>query len=391
MLRLCQDRRAEFFEDRVANRLLPSIAGPHCWRKVKWRDGELGYETDCLAQVGSALLVVECKSGLLSPPGLRGAPERLKRHVRELLVEPAEQSERFVGKVEDSIQKHGVTDFLAASIGRELKDIHRIIRLSVTLDEVAWIHNYHRPLVEAGWINARLPVTLSLADLEVIFDILESPAEKLHYLVRRSSWSENIDILSGEMEMLALYLENGLVPPVVDGAPAVFWTTDIAKNLNNYYAARAAGLVATRPRGKRTDWWSKILSRVGALEDPRSVELALALLDIPFADQLKLEDEYRKRAAVISRGGDPERRDNVVVRYPPPGEDTAHAVFVFASTEKSRRHAMAQNIGDQVFQNPDVKQVVVVGINVDDTQHPYTLLALYGREKSGGACNGRSV
>ena len=381
MLQLCQARRAEFLEDHVANHLLRNLAASHCWREVKWRDGGVSFETDCLAQVGSVLLVVECKSGLLSSPALRGAPERVRRHVNELLVAPAEQSERFVKKVENAIRKHGVTDFLAPSIGCELKDIHRTVRLSVTLDQVAWIHNYQHALAEAGWINARLPVTLTLADLEVVFDILESPAEKLHYMVRRSNWSADIEILSGEMELLALYLENGLTPPVLEGEPAVFWTLDLAKNLDDYYGARAAGLEATKPRVKRTDWWTKVLSRVESLEKPRSVELALALLDIPFADQVKLEQEYKKRAALISRGGHPDRRENVIVRYPPPGEDTAHAIFVFTNSEKSRRHAMAQNVGDQVFQKSAAKQVVVIGVNVDDTQHPYTLLGLYNREK----------
>jgi len=380
MRELCQNRRAEFLEEQVALHLRNGLGGSDCCSSVKWQDDGVGYETDCLAQVGSVLLIVECKSGLLSPPALRGAPERARKHVEELLVEPAEQSERLVRKVQASIRKHGRTDFLAASIGHELTDIRMTVRLSVTLDQVAWIHNHQRSLVEAGWAQVRLPVTLTLSDLEVIFDILESPAERLHYIVRRSSWPSHIDVLPGEMELLALYLENGLTPPKLKGEPAIFMTTDLAKGLDDYYTGRASGYDLEKPRAKRTDWWGAILSRLESLEDPRSVELALALLNVPFAEQKKLEKKYKTRAELIRRGGDPERRENAVVRFPPDPEDTVVVVFAFTTPEQPRRHAMAQNLADQVLDKSAAKQAMVMGINVDEGHYPYSLLGLFGRD-----------
>ena len=381
MRQMCQNRRAEFLEEHVARHLSHGLGSSDCWRNVKWQDDGVGYETDCLAQVGSVLLVVECKSGLLSSPALRGAPERAKKHVEELLVEPAEQSERFVKKVQTCMQRHERTDFLTASIGHELTDIRRTVRLSVTLDQIAWIHNYQRSLMEAGWVDVRLPVTLTLSDLEVIFDILESPAERLHYIVRRSSWPSHIEVLPGEMELLALYIENGLAPPELEGGPAIFMTADLAKGLDDYYTGRASGYDLEKPRAKRTDWWGSILSRVESLEDPRSVELALALLNVPFAEQKKLEKEYKKRAEFIKVGGAPERRENAVVRYPPDPEDTVVAVFAFATPEQPRRHVMAQNLADQVLDKSAAKQAVVMGINVDEEHYPYSLLWLFGRDE----------
>ena len=60
----------------------------------------MAYETDLIAFIDSFALVVECKSGKVTPPALRGAAGRMRKHIQELLIDPNLQSLRLKTRLE---------------------------------------------------------------------------------------------------------------------------------------------------------------------------------------------------------------------------------------------------------------------------------------------------
>jgi hypothetical protein len=65
----------------------------------KWHspDKTQQFETDLLVIVDSVILIIEAKSGRVSPQSRRGAPDSLREDIRDLLIEPSRQSKRLEG------------------------------------------------------------------------------------------------------------------------------------------------------------------------------------------------------------------------------------------------------------------------------------------------------
>src|SRR5262249_4858116 len=97
LLKRYQDRiRPNYLEDEVAHLCKHAFPGSDVYRGLLWQDanGREG-ETDVLVLFDAIALIIECKSGRISKPGRRGAPERLQTEIRKLIEDAAKQSERF--------------------------------------------------------------------------------------------------------------------------------------------------------------------------------------------------------------------------------------------------------------------------------------------------------
>lgn len=66
-------------------------------------DADIIYETDLIVFIDSFALIIECKSGKVTPPALRGAPDRLRRRIQKLLIDPNIQSLRLKNALNSSV------------------------------------------------------------------------------------------------------------------------------------------------------------------------------------------------------------------------------------------------------------------------------------------------
>lgn len=64
-----------------------------------WTLGDQQFETDAIVVVDRTLIIAGAKSHRVTPQGLPGAPDRLKRHLTDPLISPSIQSERLAGLV----------------------------------------------------------------------------------------------------------------------------------------------------------------------------------------------------------------------------------------------------------------------------------------------------
>jgi len=87
-----EERRADYLEEKVGDLLATALPTATMRNGIKWRVGDVGYETDHVALIDKTAVIVEDKSAALTGPGLRSAPDRVRRHVRDLIADPSEQS-----------------------------------------------------------------------------------------------------------------------------------------------------------------------------------------------------------------------------------------------------------------------------------------------------------
>jgi hypothetical protein len=89
--------------------------------------------------VGSPLAVIaaEAKANRLTPEGLRGAPARVKRHVQDMVLAPSVQSERLANLISKAQSGDAASIAVVTGLGINPEAVDRVIRLSVTLDDLS--------------------------------------------------------------------------------------------------------------------------------------------------------------------------------------------------------------------------------------------------------------
>lgn len=147
-----QRTRAKYLEDATEKLLRLAFPGCSVARSYKWVEDGDQYECDLALRYDATILLVESKSGGVSWPALRGAPQRMLKHIQELIVSPSDQSARLAERLKVAIagEPGPVADFPLP-----LNDVHAVSRLSVTLHDFATIQSVPSMLLSAGLIKCQ--------------------------------------------------------------------------------------------------------------------------------------------------------------------------------------------------------------------------------------------
>lgn len=136
----CTRRRGDFLEESVERLFRDAFPMAQIVAGSRWIDPASGreYENDLLVQMDNTLIVVEAKSAQLPESARRGANRRLARAVKDLMVDPSIQLQRFVEYLQE---RSGNVEVLDAG-GRPytISDIKNktFVRLNVTLDPIGF-------------------------------------------------------------------------------------------------------------------------------------------------------------------------------------------------------------------------------------------------------------
>jgi hypothetical protein len=372
-------RRAEFLESEIKR--LFGQAFPECEiaTNYKWRDGNKEYENDLLIKVDSHLILAEAKSGSVSWPALRGAPDRAKRHVEELLFDPSNQSLRLATRIQEALADPGLSDMLLPNFPCDLKTIKNVLRLSVTLDDFAVLQSNLHMMKPAGWIPDDHPLAacMLLPDLEVVFDILEMTAQKIHYLKRRSELEANMKYMGDEMDLLGFYLLTGFNIGEAEFNGHTFQLTGMSKEIDEYYTASDHGMRGTPPRPKLTKWWQDICAKLEERNFYQWSDAANILLSFSFQEQKAAEKHFEKIKRNVLKKWMEKNHECSVLIVPNTPKSDALSLFAYRQTARQDRYKRAENIAAQAFKTAHVQRCLVVGMDIDEGHYPYSSLMVF--------------
>lgn len=371
-------RRSRFLEDEIKQMFTQAFPQAIFKQNFKWQDSQIEYESDFIMQVDSYLIIVEAKSGAISKSTLRGAPGSAKNDIQELLIIPAIQSKRFANKIMalKAEQRYPET---FQSLNFNLNKIQNIIRLSVTLEDFATIQSKVSRLKDTGWIDKDFsaPPTIALADLEVVFDILTSAPQKLHYLVRRHELEEHIQYRGDELDLLGFYLETGFNLDKEDFEGREWILSGISEKIDEYYVALGQGINRKKPSLELTKWWKDIQLRIEQRSPYRWSEVAVMLLNVSLNDQRKAEREFKRVMRKVKKNWhQPEHINSIIINIPQRRE--AVALLAFRERQQDQRHNFMKNLAEQAFSNTNPDRCLVIGVNIDDDNwYPYSVLGMF--------------
>ena len=382
--------RSAYLEDATEKLLRKAFPTGELFRGSQWRpvDGaDTQYENDILLVVDSTAIVVECKSHRIDAPARRGAEFRLIDTLEDVVVSASDQAQRFTDFLQNNRGVHWLSTRRGAVNKIDTSRFVRFIPVAVTYENLGFVSANLKNAVEAGLIEPghSLVPSICLTDLETIFDVLESQAQRIHYLARRSEVEKTMRYHGDEMDLLAFYLETGFNIGEAESGGVFLGLAMKSKELDPYFVARADGISVPKPTLRLTAWWRDIILRVEEVEGEFWTELAYMFLSIGFPEQQKFEREFLKLSDKQEQGrlsdkhnwmellsGTLAKSQYAVVGYPYETEDL------------EERNAMMRHMAASVEEKMSVVGIAVMGIDLRAINYPYNVLAYIAGHADGG-------
>lgn len=286
------ERRYTFLEEELCNLLKQSFPHGEVFGGSKWPEDSSVYENDALLILDSFALVCEAKSARVADSARRGG-DRLKNNIEELIVNPAEQAANFAKYLSENPGIHNFKTKSGAINRVDSTRVSHILTLSVTLDDIRLRWDWD-DLKESGIVQHDTPKVpcLMLADLLIIFDILDNEAQRIHYLYRRSQLDSNLSFIGDEIDLLALYLKTRLFIKVDPGT--VFHGIGESTVFEEYYLNSFAGIKTKKPTMPLTNRWNNAVRWLEKSNIVGWTKLALIFLNVPIREQQKIESKLLK-------------------------------------------------------------------------------------------------
>jgi hypothetical protein len=382
-LQALEMRRSEFLETQVTELFQKAFPAAEVRRNVKWKDGHTVYETDLLVRVDSFLFIVEAKAGGISDSALRGAPLRIRRHIEDLLISPSIQSQRLADKLNSTVAPDLDRDVFVEPLGEFLEHVRSVIRISVTLEDFATLQAQGQQLAETGWLpsDLRLAPSFSVADLEVVFEILANPAERIHYLSRRNDIARRFRVFGDELDWLGVYLDTGLRLEHAKTDAKHLIISGMSKKLDDYFQARDMGLDPPKPKVRKTKLWREIGEVIEKRISVRWSEIAVMLLNMPYEEQHRMEKKFRSVLRNVRRKPLSTEDRNALIASPTPNSSDAFVMLAMTNANFHRRYEFAKNLAGKIFSESSATRVAVLIQNVDTLDYPYSMLAVLDRNE----------
>lgn len=372
--------RSRLLEDEVERLFKKRFTDCGIFRGTKWTDPESGklYENDLLVLIDRFAIVIECKAGFVDPPARRGAEYRVVDTLQSLVVDPATQAKRFAKALSDNRKEHRLKSARRKVIMIDNTDVEYYVPVSVTYDDLGMVSANLRTCMDGGLIEESdsLVPSLSVSDLEVIFEILENEIEVLHYLMRRAELEAQIRYLGDEGDLLAFYLDSGFnLGDLESSSTHSFNLVLKSKELDPYFTAKARGKKVEKPRRKLTKWWRDIINFILTRRPQYWSEIGYLLLNVQFEEQRDFERKVKNMSSRVKHGLSelphgwvilktaPQDRSYLIVGYPYPGQS------------RKERDVNLKSIIQSVPPDEGVLGVVCIGISVSRPEYPYNVLA----------------
>ena len=372
------DRRAEYLESKVAEIVATRFPGSSTKRNFKWVEDGTPYETDLIAFIDSFALVIECKSGKVTPPALRGAPGRLRRHIQELLIDPNLQSSRLKRRFEYLSSNPSASDPMRDEVGYDLSKVRHVVRVSVCLEDFGSIQSSLKQLEDTGWLPesfAPCP-TMNLADFETVFDILEHPVQILHYVLKREEVEASVGYMANELELLGLYLATLL--DIGEFEPDVHLSmVGMAAPLDIYYNSLDAGVTLTKPRPAISPLFASVFSQLEQRGIDRWTEMGVALSMFSPDDQTKITKRLVQLEKRVNKNWRKQGHDNMVICIPSKASSYALGYVMFKNGNAGQRRDFMQQAAATALESDHVQTVIVIGRNIDRDDRAFHSIALF--------------
>ena len=381
--------RSTFLEAEVQRLFREAFPDWEVYPSVVWdaADGTGSVERDLLVLCDSFAVVVEAKSRSMSDPARRGAPERAEAEAKRVIQKAATQASSLAQHLENADGQVALRTTEGDPLRIDASGIHFGLPLAITLDLFSPLTDNWARLRSAEVVLEDTPPVpvLSLPELEMAFELLEEPHEKLHYLLRRTELARAGCVDSGEAGLLGYYLQSGFCMGDLESVDARVATIGYERTLDPYFLSKQYGVERTKPRRQLSRWWEDILTCIAQRRMPRWAELACLLLDVPHQEQERLQEQVQTLLLdppLLPPHG--EAADQVLLISGPQHRRTAILAAAYREVNRADRNRRLNALAGALIAEHRVRSVLVIGLDVALGHYPYSIIGVFGEDANAG-------
>ncbi len=374
------DTKAAYLERETEKLFKTNFPDAQIFSGSSWTDPLTNkeFENDLLVIQGPFAIVVECKSGILTPAAKRGAPDRLFKNLQALIEEPSQQAYRFI----DFLKRDGNTVDLIDKKGKrvilEKSNIRYFIPLGVTLAQLGIVGTNLKLLVDAGVTDksmTELITSVNLPDLQIIFEMLDSQPQKIHYLQKRREFEVHNHFSGDEMDLLAFYLDTGFNLGRREFEENWFLNLVMkSKEIDPYIMNKEAGIDSKKPALMMTDWWKAILSFLELRKPEIWIESSYVLLNFHHEEQKEFERMFKELVGKIKKGKTTHKHNWVIFSSVNHHRRFMLYAYPYLKIDTTERNLMMQDILTHDMPE-NTKGSLLIAVNLDKQHYPYSALA----------------
>jgi hypothetical protein len=321
----------------------------------------------------TSLLVVEVKSGKVTDPAKRGGELRIQSEVADLLVDPAEQSQRFAQFLLENRAVHRFPTRTGTVSEVDTRHALVALPLTVTLDGLTAIAASNASLEKAGFVpkGVELNLALTLADLEIVLDLLPTPAQRLHYLRRRNDLERRLEFVGDEVDILALYTDTGFDLGPMEEEPSRVMIPALSGDIDRHYMNPH---VRKKPARRFTNSWLRLLTTLEQRGFEGWSEVSFVLLHASYDTQRRVTSLLKRTTQAVGARRVPTQF--VIGTVGPPQDLMGLAFLVFRDLSRDERNRMGDQGLGRALQQDGVRRALLIGCDTTTSPEPYAFLAV---------------
>ena len=252
-----RDNYIELKAKRLFEKFLPTVQFYHSLKYKIVEDGvQKEPELDILGVGSDTLYIIEVKAGELNKKHRRGAILGLKDRLKETVNEGSYQCYRAKKYINDTtVPEFRYTDNnQGKTLTIDKSKNYQTIKISVTYEHLSTVSVNLKYLIESGVLSAAYKWTwiVSLYDLMIFADLIESEADFKEYLQNRLGLYERNDIeFHDEIDILGYFFENKF-PLKEEKENERIMMLSYKDEIETYYTRTGVGMPAVqKPKRKR--------------------------------------------------------------------------------------------------------------------------------------------
>jgi len=372
--------KPKYLENEVERLFAENFPNALLLRGSIWHDtvSNKDYENDLLLVLDNFAIVAECKSGMLTPLARRGAPESLTKTLKRLVEEPAGQTIRFADFLKNKKEKHRFATKSGVVNEVDSSAIDYYIPLGITLEEIGTIGSNVKKLIRADMVKKdtrELVPSISLADLEIVLDLLPLEAEKIHYLARRREFERNVDYEADEVDLIGFYLDNGFNVGDFEFEQDRYLNLTLkSKEIDPYYVAKGEGKTINKPKHAMTDWWRDLLFYISKRKPRKWIEASYILLNTTKEDQKEFERIFDDLKNRVKHRRVRQKHNWIVFSSGPQQKRFFIIGYVYRTNDKKERNDIISSIFSSEI-SEESRGAICIGYKVKSNEYPYSVLA----------------
>ncbi len=210
-----QRRKAKWFEIKVLELLKRIFPTDHIYRKLSYPDPDKSdghaAELDIAVLWPPFIILIEAKARQFRLESQLGDLARLRSDIKANVEDAFEQAKRALRYI-DGVEK---PEFVEIGTGRKLsfdkKSVRRTYLLTVSQHHLAGLVNRLELQSLGLFKTGEYPLSICIADLDIISQFCQGPDVFLHYIEKRLEvMHEQVEIIADELDFFGAYLSSRL-------------------------------------------------------------------------------------------------------------------------------------------------------------------------------------